>query len=103
MNDYESDRAYGLYIKEEDRAKALTIIKNGLFEYLPKDYFHEHDEELFQTSELCSSKRMITFSTLISNIDELTGLSVDGRGKSKILGARHERRERSDVIKRRDG
>lgn len=81
----QADTAYVLYIREVDRDRAIVIIKEGLREYVPSNYFNAYeDQPYYETCELCNTPKVITFSTLIGNLDELMELSVDGRGRGKV-------------------
>ena len=84
--DFKQDTAYVLYIKEDDRKKALNIIADGLEEYICVEWFREciDNGDYFTDGEFCNSEKCITFCTFISNIDELLKLNVDGRGKGKV-------------------
>jgi hypothetical protein len=62
----EADTPYLIYIKEEDREKAIAIIKEGLKEYIGDVYFEAYKKDTFyKTGELCNTKKMITFVTII--------------------------------------
>lgn len=83
---FREDTPYQLFVKKENKENAVKIIKEGLEEYIPSGHFLDYeDDECFYTPELCVTPTAITFATLISNLDKLLKLSVDGRGSNNKI------------------
>jgi hypothetical protein len=82
----EADTPYQIHILESDREKVISLIKEGLSEYIDVDeYFSDYsNDKYFNTFEMCNSKKMITFTTFIANLEEVISFQVDGRKANTV-------------------